>query len=70
MENKICPLTIAVFLKFYKDPIILNLCHDIFKELTLNPDCIRPLQTRIVPTLIDMMAVTPRNESQDGMFFP
>lgn len=66
MENKICPLTIAAFLKFYSDPEILNLCQDIFKSLTQNPDCIGPLQTRLIPTLTSMMAITPMNKSKDG----
>lgn len=66
MENKICPLTIAAFLKFYSDPEILNLCQDIFKSLTQNPDCIGPLQTRLIPTLTSMMDITPMNKSKDG----
>ncbi|XP_006568800.1 importin-9 isoform X2 [Apis mellifera] len=65
MENKICPLTIAAFLKFYSDPEILNLCQDIFKSLTQNPDCIGPLQTRLIPTLTSMMDITPMNKSKD-----
>ncbi|KAK1135756.1 hypothetical protein K0M31_000333 [Melipona bicolor] len=65
VENKICPLTIAAFLKFYSDPEILNLCQDIFKSLTQNPDCIGPLQTRLIPTLTSMMAVTPMDKLND-----
>lgn len=71
MENKICPLTIAVFVKFHSDPAILDICQDIFKDLTQNPSCIEPLQTRIIPTLTSMM-ITPINKSKDGingMFF-
>lgn len=68
MENEICPLTIAVFLKFHSDPVMLQLCHDIFKELTQNPGCIGPLQTRIIPTLTSMMAITPMDKSKDGTF--
>ncbi|XP_014471469.1 PREDICTED: importin-9 [Dinoponera quadriceps] len=65
VENEICPLTIAVFLKFHSDPVMLQLCHDIFKELTQNPGCIGPLQTRIIPTLTSMMAITPLDKSKD-----
>ncbi|XP_011701232.1 PREDICTED: importin-9 [Wasmannia auropunctata] len=65
VENKICPLTIAVFVKFHSDPAILNICLDIFKDLTQNPSCIGPLQTRIIPTLTSMMAITPMNKSKD-----
>ncbi|XP_033341884.2 importin 9 [Megalopta genalis] len=65
VENKVCPLTIAIFLKFYSDPIIFELCQDIFKSLTQNPDCIGPLQTRLVPTLTSMMAVTSMDKSKD-----
>lgn len=67
MENKICPLTIAVFVKFHSDPTILDICQNIFKDLTQNPSCIEPLQTRIIPTLTSMMAITPMNKSKDGM---
>ncbi|XP_067212892.1 importin-9 isoform X3 [Linepithema humile] len=65
VENKICPLTIAVFVKFNSDPTILDICQDIFKDLTQNPSCIGPLQTRIIPTLMSMMAITPMNKSKD-----
>ncbi|XP_043281951.1 importin-9 isoform X2 [Venturia canescens] len=65
IENKICPFTIAVFLKFHSDPEILELCQDIFKALTENPQCIGPLQTRIIPTLISMMAVNPMDKTKD-----
>lgn len=66
MENKICPLTIAVFVKFHSDMALLTVCQDIFKELTQNPSCIGPLQTRIIPTLTSMMTVTPMDKSKDG----
>ncbi|XP_053974223.1 importin-9 [Hylaeus anthracinus] len=65
VESKICPLTIAVFLKFFSDPMILTLCQDIFKSLTQNPDCIGPLQTRLIPTLTSMMAIPPMDKSKD-----
>ncbi|XP_043599539.1 importin-9 isoform X2 [Bombus pyrosoma] len=65
VENKICPLTIAAFLKFYSDHEILDLCQDIFKSLTQNPDCIGPLQTRLIPTLTSMMAVSPMDKLKD-----
>ncbi|XP_024868417.1 importin-9 isoform X2 [Temnothorax curvispinosus] len=65
VESKICPLTIAVFVKFHNDPTILDICQDIFKDLTQNPSCIEPLQTRIIPTLTSMMAITPMNKSKD-----
>ncbi|KAL6255029.1 hypothetical protein P5V15_013362 [Pogonomyrmex californicus] len=65
VENKICPLTIAVFVKYHSDPTILDICQDIFKDLTQNPSCIEPLQSRIIPTLTSMMAITPMNKSKD-----
>ncbi|XP_015606737.1 importin-9 isoform X2 [Cephus cinctus] len=65
VENKICPLTIAVFLKFHSDPVILDFCQDVFKELTENPECIGPLQTRLIPTLVSMMAVGSTDKSKD-----
>lgn len=66
VENKICPLTIAAFLKFYSDHEIFFMCQDIFKTLTQNPDCIGPLQTRLIPTLTSMMAVSPMDKLKDG----
>ncbi|CAD6208615.1 GSCOCG00010595001-RA-CDS [Cotesia congregata] len=65
VESKICPLTIAVFLKFQSDPEILSLCQDIFKELTENPRCIAPLQNRLVPTLVSMLTVNPVGKNID-----
>ncbi|XP_070158231.1 importin-9 isoform X2 [Polyergus mexicanus] len=65
VENKICPLTIAVFVKFHSDPTILDICQNIFKDLTQNPSCIEPLQTRLIPTLTSMMAITHMNKSKD-----
>ncbi|XP_026826550.1 importin-9 isoform X2 [Ooceraea biroi] len=65
VENKICPLTIAVFVKFHSDLALLTVCQEIFKELTQNPSCISPLQTRIIPTLTSMMTITPMNKSKD-----
>ncbi|XP_012280793.1 importin-9 [Orussus abietinus] len=68
VENKICPLTIAVLLKFHSDPVIFYICKNIFKELTENPECIGPLQTRLIPTLVSMMAVDkPKDEGCRGV---
>ena len=66
MENKICPLTIAAFLKFHSDPEILSLCQDIFKALSQNPDCVELLHTRLIPTLVSMMSVNHVDTSKDG----
>ncbi|XP_058802875.1 importin-9 isoform X2 [Phymastichus coffea] len=65
VENKLCSLTIAAFLKFHSDPEILNLCQDIFKELSENPGCVGPMQTRLIPTLISMMNITPSEKAKD-----
>ncbi|KAJ8665420.1 hypothetical protein QAD02_007082, partial [Eretmocerus hayati] len=65
IEGKLCPLTIAVFLKFHSDPEIFDVCQDIFKELSENPDCVAPLQTRLLPTLISMMSISDLEKSKD-----
>ncbi|KAK0168636.1 hypothetical protein PV327_002414 [Microctonus hyperodae] len=65
VENKICPFTIAVFIKFHSDPEILSLCKDVFKELTENSQCIGPLHTRLIPTLVSMMAIHPMEKSSE-----
>ncbi|XP_011308403.1 importin-9 [Fopius arisanus] len=63
VEGKICPLTIAVFVKYHSDPEILSICQDIFKELTENPQCIEPLQTRLIPTLVSMLTANSQDKT-------
>ncbi|XP_064160187.1 importin-9 [Anguilla rostrata] len=58
-EKKICPLTIAVFLKYSNDPVVASLSQDIFKELSRIEGCRGPLQTRLIPTLISIMQAPP-----------
>lgn len=67
IENKICPYTIAVFLKFHRDPDILGFCQEIFEELSKNPSCVSLLQNRLVPTLISMLSAPDRDKSIEGM---
>lgn len=52
---KIIPLTIAVFLKHHDDPYLLDHVQDILKILCQNPYCLRPLQEKIVPTLVSIL---------------
>lgn len=66
MESKVCPFTIAAFLKFHNDQIILSVCQDIFKALSQNPDCIELLHNRLVPTLVSMMSINHADKSKDG----
>ncbi|CAL1608809.1 unnamed protein product [Knipowitschia caucasica] len=54
-ENKICPLTIAIFLKYNNDPVVASLVTDIFKELAQIEGCQGPMQMRLIPTLISIM---------------
>uniref|UniRef100_A0A3Q3DP46 Importin 9 n=1 Tax=Hippocampus comes TaxID=109280 RepID=A0A3Q3DP46_HIPCM len=54
-ENKICPLTIAVFLKYSNDPVVASLAQGIFKELSQIEGCQGPMQIRLIPTLISIM---------------
>ncbi|TST85775.1 Importin-9 [Bagarius yarrelli] len=58
-ENKICPLTIAIFLKYSNDPIVASLAQDIFKELAQIEPCQGPMQTRLIPTLVSIMQAPP-----------
>ncbi|XP_063995676.1 importin-9 [Diachasmimorpha longicaudata] len=67
VEEKIGPLTIAVFVKYHSDPEILSICQDLFKELTENPECIEPLQTRLIPTLVSMMTGSPDKSADEGI---
>lgn len=58
-ENKICPLTIAIFLKYSNDPVVASLVTDIFKELAQIEGCQGPMQMRLIPTLISIMQAPP-----------
>ncbi|GFO07409.1 importin-9 [Plakobranchus ocellatus] len=50
-ENRLGPLSLAVFLKHAGDPFIVSLVQDIVKVLANNPGCSEALQGRFVPTL-------------------
>jgi len=54
-EVKISPLAIAIFMKYNSDPMITSLAQDIFKVLAANPSCSAILQTRLVPTLLNIL---------------
>ncbi|XP_067100238.1 importin-9 [Osmerus mordax] len=54
-ENKICPLTIAILLKYNNDPVVASLAQDIFKELAQIEGCQGPMQLRLIPTLVSIM---------------
>uniref|UniRef100_A0A8C1PCX9 Importin 9 n=1 Tax=Cyprinus carpio TaxID=7962 RepID=A0A8C1PCX9_CYPCA len=58
-ENKICPLTIAVFLKYSYDPVVASLAQDVFKELAQIEACQGPMQMRLIPTLVSIMQAPP-----------
>uniref|UniRef100_A0A8C8E1I4 Importin 9 n=1 Tax=Oryzias sinensis TaxID=183150 RepID=A0A8C8E1I4_9TELE len=58
-ENKICPLTIAIFLKYNNDPVVASSAQDIFKELAQIEGCQGPMQMRLIPTLVSIMQAPP-----------
>ncbi|XP_034021991.1 importin-9 [Thalassophryne amazonica] len=58
-ENKICPLTIAIFLKYNNDPVVASLAQEIFKELAQIEGCQGPMQMRLIPTLVSIMQAPP-----------
>ncbi|CAI5777964.1 importin-9 [Podarcis raffonei] len=55
VENKICPFTIAIFLKYSNDPVVASLAQDIFKELAQIEACQDAMQMRLIPTLVSIM---------------
>ncbi|OXB72277.1 UNVERIFIED_CONTAM: hypothetical protein H355_003810 [Colinus virginianus] len=55
VESKICPFTIAIFLKYSNDPVVASLAQDIFKELAQIEACQGPMQMRLIPTLVSIM---------------
>ncbi|NWI95920.1 IPO9 protein, partial [Pitta sordida] len=54
-ESKICPFTIAIFLKYSNDPVVASLAQDIFKELAQIEACQGAMQMRLIPTLVSIM---------------
>ncbi|KAI1893099.1 hypothetical protein AGOR_G00140410 [Albula goreensis] len=58
-ESKICPLTIAIFLKYSNDPVVASLAQDVFKELAQIEACQGPMQMRLIPTLVSIMQAPP-----------
>ncbi|XP_035871902.1 importin-9 isoform X3 [Phyllostomus discolor] len=55
VESKICPFTIAIFLKYSNDPVVASLAQDVFKELSQIEACQGPMQMRLIPTLVSIM---------------
>ncbi|KAM7306431.1 importin-9 [Ixodes scapularis] len=55
VENRVSPITIAVFLKYNSDPVLVSICQDIFKELCHNSLCCSQLQQRLLPTIISIL---------------
>ncbi|KAM5301406.1 importin-9 isoform 4-T4 [Glossophaga mutica] len=55
VEGKVCPFTIAIFLKYSNDPVVASLAQDIFKELSQIEACQGPVQMRLIPTLVSIM---------------
>ncbi|BFZ10398.1 hypothetical protein BsWGS_13436 [Bradybaena similaris] len=50
-ENRLGPLSLAVFLKHAGDPFVVSLVQDIVKVLAANPSCTSAVQTRFIPPL-------------------
>uniref|UniRef100_A0A8C2SDS3 Importin-7/11-like TPR repeats domain-containing protein n=1 Tax=Capra hircus TaxID=9925 RepID=A0A8C2SDS3_CAPHI len=63
VESRVCPFTIAVFLKHSSDPVVASLSQDVFKELSQIEACQGPMQTRLIPTLtaIDILTTVVRS---------
>lgn len=55
VQNKVIPLTIAIFLKHHEDRYTLELVLDLLKILSRNSYCLGPLQERIIPTLVSIL---------------
>lgn len=66
MENKICPLTIAIFVKYSNDPVVASLAQDIFKELAQIEACQAAMQMRLIPTLVSIMQA-PSDKIPSGL---
>lgn len=60
---RIIPFTIAIFVKYYEDPFILEQVQDTLQVLSENEFCIGPLQEKLVPTLVSFFFVLISVES-------
>ena len=76
-ESKVSPLAIAIFLKYSTDPVLTSLLQDIFRVIAETPQCLAPLEARLVPTLVsildapvspDSIGSSPSTESADTSF--
>ena len=76
-ESKVSPLAIAIFLKYSTDPVLTSLLQDIFRVIAETPQCLAPLEARLVPTLVsildapvspDSIGSSPGAESADTTF--
>ncbi|XP_039450707.1 importin-9-like isoform X2 [Culex pipiens pallens] len=56
ISSKVVSLTIAMFLKYHDDRVILESVQDILKILAQNPFCLVPLQEKIIPTLVSILS--------------
>lgn len=57
--------TIATFLKSFEDPFVLQEVQEIIQVLAENEFCIVALQERLVPTLVCLTGLQPKNDSFD-----
>lgn len=51
-HSKVIPFTIAIFIKYFEDPFILEQVQEILQVLSENEACIGPLQEKLVPSLV------------------
>ncbi|XP_070557729.1 LOW QUALITY PROTEIN: importin-9-like [Ptychodera flava] len=66
VENKVAPLTIALFLKYGQDHLITSLAQDIFRELARNEGCQQSLQARLLPPINSLLNL-PNDKVPLGM---
>jgi hypothetical protein len=48
-------MNLVCYFQNVSDPVIIALVQDVFKELSQNPECLSPLQQRLVPTLVSIL---------------
>ncbi|XP_076468794.1 importin-9-like [Babylonia areolata] len=65
-ENKIGPLSVAIFLRHAGDPFLVSLVQDVVKELVSNPTCSATIQGRILPTLSSILTA-PAEKVSPGL---
>ncbi|PAA59576.1 hypothetical protein BOX15_Mlig007892g1 [Macrostomum lignano] len=63
-EGQLGPLALAMLLKFYSDPVLVDLCLDVFTQLAGNPACRDALRERLLPPMCSILQTYVRQKEE------